>query len=72
MPGRADPRGGFFTATPPKSSRRIRRSRRRRTNTACKVLIEFGDEMDTVGIDWHINNHARTPHGFALVPGMWA
>jgi dienelactone hydrolase len=54
--------------------------------TGCAVLIENGDadphvpaesieefraEMDQAGIDWRINNHARTPHGFALAPGMW-
>merc|ERR1712048_979973 len=52
----------------------------------CKVLIENGDadehvptesyeewkaEMDAAGIDWCFNNHKRTPHGFALAPGMW-
>jgi dienelactone hydrolase len=26
-------------------------------------------EMDAAGIDWRFNNHARTPHGFALAPG---
>jgi len=51
----------------------------------CKVLIENGDldeavpeesitawkkEMDDQGIDWRFNNHARTPHGFALAPGI--
>lgn len=51
----------------------------------CKVLIENGDldamvgpqnlddwkkEMDGCGIDWRFNNHARTPHGFALAPGL--
>merc|ERR1712150_370740 len=51
----------------------------------CKVLIENGDldehvpeeaimewkkEMDEHGIDWRFNNHARTPHGFALAPGL--
>lgn len=55
-------------------------------NRACKVLIENGDvdehvpqpcidlwkaEMDKEGIDWRFNNHARTPHGFALAPGVW-
>lgn len=53
----------------------------------CKVLIENGDldhivpqtsiddfkkEMDQHGIDWQFHNHARTPHGFALPPGVWA
>lgn len=53
----------------------------------CKVLIENGDlddhvpiesldefraEMDAAQIDWQVNNHARTPHGFALPPGHWA
>lgn len=53
----------------------------------CKVLIENGDmdqavppesidawkqEMDAAGIDWRFNNHARTPHGFALAPGVWS
>lgn len=52
--------------------------------TNCKVLIENGDyddlvspesiaewkrEMDQARIDWRFNNHARTPHGFALKPG---
>lgn len=51
----------------------------------CKVLIENGDlddavpeesivewkkEMDAQGVDWRFNNHARTPHGFALSPGI--
>merc|ERR1712080_300263 len=51
----------------------------------CKVLIENGDlddavppeslahwkkEMDECGIDWRFNNHAQTPHGFALAPGL--
>merc|ERR1712137_462925 len=55
-------------------------------STKCKVLIENGDhddhvptdslnefraEMDAVGIDWRVHNHARTPHGFALPPGLW-
>lgn len=54
--------------------------------TKCKVLIENGDldehvpaesveefrkEMDAAGIDWRVNNHAQTPHGFALAPGVW-
>jgi len=54
-------------------------------NVDCKVLIENGDhdqevpqediaewkeEMDGQGIDWRFNNHARTPHGFALAPGV--
>ena len=34
-------------------------------------FAEFREEMDAVGIDWRVNNHARTPHGFALAPGMW-
>ena len=34
-------------------------------------LDEFRAEMDAQGIDWRVNNHARTPHGFALAPGMW-
>mmetsp|Transcript_102385 Transcript_102385/g.298521 ORF Transcript_102385/g.298521 Transcript_102385/m.298521 type:complete len:330 (+) Transcript_102385:59-1048(+) len=53
----------------------------------CKVLIENGDsdgevpqeaisewkeEMNAQGIDWRFNNHARTPHGFALAPGVWS
>ena len=53
----------------------------------CKVLIENGDlddhvplssiadfrtEMDGQGIDWRINNHSQTPHGFALAPGVWS
>ena len=28
-------------------------------------------EMDDAGIDWRFNNHARTPHGFALAPGVF-
>ena len=55
-------------------------------NKDCKVLIENGDldhsvpiegieiwkqEMNEQGIDWRFNNHARTPHGFALAPGVW-
>lgn len=56
-------------------------------NADCKVLIENGDhdddvplehidvwkqEMDKHDIDWRFNNHARTPHGFALAPGVIA
>jgi len=56
-------------------------------NTSCKVLIENGDaddhvpqasvdewraEMDAQGIDWRFHNHCRTPHGFALAPGVWS
>lgn len=56
-------------------------------DTKCKVLIENGDhdgevpqsaidawraEMDANVIDWRFNNHARTPHGFALAPGVWS
>lgn len=56
-----------------------------RYNRECKVLIENGDlddhvpeiailewkkEMDSQGIDWRFHNHARTPHGFALAPGV--
>ena len=56
-------------------------------NTRCKVLVEHGDldpevpradydawraEMDAAGIDWRFHNHARTPHGFALAPGVWS
>merc|ERR550514_484022 len=52
-------------------------------NKECKVLIENGDldgsvpqrsidqwkkEMDDQLIDWRFNNHAQTPHGFALGP----
>ncbi|CAE7553633.1 unnamed protein product [Symbiodinium pilosum] len=55
--------------------------------TECKVLIENGDldehvpvesveefrkEMDVAGIDWRFHNHAQTPHGFALAPGLWS
>jgi dienelactone hydrolase len=29
-------------------------------------------EMDAAGIDWRLNNHARTPHGFALAPGVFS
>merc|ERR1711907_810581 len=51
----------------------------------CKVVIENGDldehvpqasidawrkEMDAHDIDWRFHNHARTPHGFALAPGV--
>jgi len=58
-----------------------------RYSTGCKVLIENGDldalvpqssidkwkaEMDENGIDWRFDNHARTPHGFALAPGVWS
>lgn len=53
----------------------------------CKVLIENGDldeivptasinafkkEMDEHGIDWQFHNHSKTPHGFALPPGVFA
>ena len=89
MPGRADPRGGFFdrfTAEEFEADPEIENAENNH-NTACKVLIEngdldehvptesmdeFRDEMDAVGIDWRINNHARTPHGFALAPGVWS
>ena len=55
--------------------------------TGCRVLIENGcyddhvpaesiaewvAEMDSASIDWRFTNHARTPHGFALAPGMIA
>lgn len=50
-------------------------------NTSTVVLIENGandhlvpfesqarffEEMDAAGVDWTFNNHAQTPHGFAL------
>eukprot|EP00928_Gymnodinium_smaydae_P079288 TRINITY_DN63256_c0_g1_i1.p1 TRINITY_DN63256_c0_g1~~TRINITY_DN63256_c0_g1_i1.p1 ORF type:complete len:348 (+),score=11.41 TRINITY_DN63256_c0_g1_i1:144-1187(+) len=35
-------------------------------------IIEFKHEMDSQGIDWRFNVHARTPHGFALAPGLWS
>ena len=53
-------------------------------DTDCVVLIENGDldgevpqesidewkvEMDEHSIDWRFNNHAQTPHGFALAEG---
>lgn len=56
-------------------------------DTDCKVLIEngdlddevpqsdidkFKDEMDAHGVDWRFNNHAQTPHGFALAAGVWS
>ncbi len=56
-------------------------------STNCKVLIENGDlddhvkeadvlefktEFDAQGIDWRINNHAQTHHGFALSEGVWS
>lgn len=55
--------------------------------TGCRVLIENGDlddhvplesvdewkgEMDAHGIDWRFYNHAQTPHGFALAPGVYS
>mmetsp|Transcript_57718 Transcript_57718/g.122786 ORF Transcript_57718/g.122786 Transcript_57718/m.122786 type:complete len:370 (+) Transcript_57718:105-1214(+) len=56
-------------------------------NSKCKVLIENGaiddhvplesvdqwmKEMDANNIDWRFENHARTPHGFALARGVWS
>lgn len=53
----------------------------------CIVLVENGGddehvpedmqkewikEMDGSGVDWRFTNHARTPHGFALAPGVVA
>merc|ERR1711879_741039 len=53
----------------------------------CRVLIENGDaddhvpqesvdewkrEMDSQGINWRFNNHSKTPHGWALAPGVWS
>ena len=35
-------------------------------------LSEWKAEMDEHSIDWRFNNHARTPHGFALAPGVWS
>ena len=29
-------------------------------------------EMDEAGVDWRFNNHAQTPHGFALAAGVWS
>lgn len=29
-------------------------------------------ELDDAGVDWRFDNHARTPHGFALAPGVWS
>ena len=29
------------------------------------------EEFDTADIDWRFNNHAQTPHGFALSPGCY-
>ena len=29
-------------------------------------------EMDEAGVDWRFNNHAQTPHGFALAAGGWS
>jgi len=55
--------------------------------TWCRVLIENGNsdplvpqesvitfkkEMDDNGIDWQFHDHARTPHGFALPPGVFS
>ncbi len=30
----------------------------------------FFDEMDNAGVDWCFNDHAKTPHGFALPPTL--
>lgn len=35
-------------------------------------ISEWKSEMDAEGIDWQFHNHARTPHGFALAPGVWS
>mmetsp|Transcript_9209 Transcript_9209/g.20044 ORF Transcript_9209/g.20044 Transcript_9209/m.20044 type:complete len:345 (-) Transcript_9209:189-1223(-) len=55
--------------------------------TWCRVLIENGNadvlvpqesaiafkkEMDDNGIDWQFHDHAKTPHGFALPPGVFS
>jgi len=34
------------------------------------AIMEWKQEMDAQEIDWRFNNHARTPHGFALAPGV--
>lgn len=54
--------------------------------TRCKVLVENGDldemvtersyrefrkEFNEAGVDWRFDNHANTPHGFALAPGCF-
>ena len=36
------------------------------------MLKEWEAEMDAHGVDWRFTNHARTPHGFALAPGVIA
>eukprot|EP00966_Prymnesium_polylepis_P259725 5999499-Prymnesium_polylepis.1 len=56
-------------------------------SAGCIVLVENGAddehvpndmqkewiaEMDRHGVDWRLTNHARTPHGFALAPGVIA
>jgi dienelactone hydrolase len=55
--------------------------------TKCKVLIEnaelddhvtddsikaFQKEFNDAGVNWQINNHSQTHHGWALPPGVWA
>eukprot|EP00999_Lentomonas_sp_LEN2_P002635 NODE_512_length_1410_cov_96.604053_g478_i0.p1 GENE.NODE_512_length_1410_cov_96.604053_g478_i0~~NODE_512_length_1410_cov_96.604053_g478_i0.p1 ORF type:complete len:318 (-),score=40.88 NODE_512_length_1410_cov_96.604053_g478_i0:24-977(-) len=55
--------------------------------TECHVLIENGEldnlvtpksvaafakEMNDAGVHWRFNNHAQTPHGFALAEGVWS
>eukprot|EP00440_Ansanella_granifera_P040116 gb/GFBE01043514.1/.p1 GENE.gb/GFBE01043514.1/~~gb/GFBE01043514.1/.p1 ORF type:complete len:353 (+),score=56.34 gb/GFBE01043514.1/:1-1059(+) len=35
-------------------------------------IVEFMTEMDSHDVDWRFNNHARTPHGWALGPGVTA
>lgn len=37
-----------------------------------KSIAAWKAEMDAAGIDWRFNIHARTPHGFALAPGLWS
>eukprot|EP00732_Lithocolla_globosa_P002825 Lithocolla_globosa_v1_NODE_1989_length_2226_cov_3.643943.p1 type:complete len:317 gc:universal NODE_1989_length_2226_cov_3.643943:1036-1986(+) len=35
-------------------------------------VVDFQKEMNSNKIHWRFNNHAQTPHGFALAPGVWS
>jgi len=35
-------------------------------------VLEFKAEMDAEEVDWRVNIHARTPHGWALALGVTA
>merc|ERR1712032_1160317 len=42
----------------------------RRDGRDAASVAEWKEEMDSEDIDWQFHTHARTPHGFALAPGL--